>query len=81
MLHISSKIAHLEALQGDLKKAELGFQWVLEKINEQVSRLTEEAATDLHELAGITKDWYVHSQIANRNNICFFNVHAVTLNC
>lgn len=57
MLHISSKVAHLEALQGDLKKAELGFLWVLEKINEQLGRLTEEAAIDLQELAGITKDW------------------------
>lgn len=57
MLHISSKIAHLEALQGDLKKAEIGFLWVLEKINEQIRSLTEETATDLQELAGITKDW------------------------
>lgn len=57
MLHISSKIAHLKALQGDLKKAEFGFLWVLEKINEQVILLSEEAATDLQELAGITKDW------------------------
>lgn len=57
MLHISSKIAHLEALQGNLKKAEIGFLWVLEKINEQIRSLTEETATDLQELAGITKDW------------------------
>lgn len=57
MLHISSKIAHLGALQGDLKKAEIGFLWVLEKINEQVSRVAEDAAADLQELAGITKDW------------------------
>lgn len=57
MLHISSKIAHLESLQGDLKKAEIGFLWVLEKIAEQLSQIKDEATTDLEELAGITKDW------------------------
>lgn len=55
MLHISSKIAHMETLQGNFEKAEQGFQWTLSQIEKQIERLKNDS--DLLELYGLTKDW------------------------
>lgn len=57
MLHISSKISHMEALQGNFEKAKQGFLWTLDMIEKQTERLKNDA--DLIELFGLTKDWYV----------------------
>lgn len=57
MLHISSKIAHMETLQGNFEKAEQGFKWTLNHIEKQAERLQNDP--DLLELYWLTKDWQV----------------------
>lgn len=52
MLHISSKVAHIAYLNGDIDKAMLGFDFVLEKIQSR-DYLKEE---NYHELFGIVKN-------------------------
>ncbi|XP_058453801.1 tetratricopeptide repeat protein 19 homolog, mitochondrial [Malaya genurostris] len=56
MLHISSKIAHLEQLQGHLDKAVQGFEWTISKLEENIKRVGEDK--EIRELWGITKNWY-----------------------
>ena len=56
MLHISSKIAHIEALKGNYEKAKQGFLWTLGHITNQLKMLPNDE--NLLELSGITKDWY-----------------------
>lgn len=57
MLHISSKIAHMQTLQGALDRAKQGFEWTLSEIEKQTERLRTD--NDLQELLGLTKDWWV----------------------
>lgn len=56
MLSISSKIAHMAQLQGDLEKALNGFKWTLQKVEEKLKEIEED--DDLLELWGLTKNWY-----------------------
>ncbi|XP_053695787.1 tetratricopeptide repeat protein 19 homolog, mitochondrial [Sabethes cyaneus] len=56
MLHISSKVAHLSQLQGQLDKAVQGFEWTLAKLEEKLKLVGED--TEIRELWGITKNWY-----------------------
>uniref|UniRef100_A0A1B0GGU5 Putative tetratricopeptide repeat protein 19 n=1 Tax=Lutzomyia longipalpis TaxID=7200 RepID=A0A1B0GGU5_LUTLO len=59
MLHISSKIAHMAGLQGNLEKARQGFDWTLQKLEEKLRvPNVEEDLRDLRELWGMTKNWY-----------------------
>lgn len=55
ILHISSKIAHMAQLQGELEKALQGFTWTLKKIEENIKKMPEDK--DIQELFGLTKNW------------------------
>lgn len=55
MLHINSKISHMAAVQGNLEKALLGFQWTMDKLESK--RKVQPEDQDLLELWGLTKDW------------------------
>jgi tetratricopeptide repeat protein 19, mitochondrial len=52
LLHISSKVAHIAFLQGQMDKALLGYEYVLEKIQKR-DFLNQE---NYHELYGIVKN-------------------------
>ncbi|XP_055371167.1 tetratricopeptide repeat protein 19 homolog, mitochondrial [Condylostylus longicornis] len=56
ILHISSKIAHMSQLKGQLEKAKQGFIWTIEKIEQKLKSLPND--NDLLELYGLTKNWY-----------------------
>ncbi|XP_058820585.1 tetratricopeptide repeat protein 19 homolog, mitochondrial [Topomyia yanbarensis] len=56
MLHISSKVAHLEQLQGHLDKAAQGFEWTISKLEENLKRMGDDK--EVRELWGLTKNWY-----------------------
>lgn len=63
MLHMSSKIAQMESLQGNLATAEIGFKWVLDKLQQQLQLLRSaiddaELRASLQELHGLTQDCY-----------------------
>lgn len=56
ILHISSKIAHMSQLQGDLEKSFQGFTWTLERLSKLVQSIPDD--NDVLELYGLTKNWY-----------------------
>ncbi|TDG43895.1 hypothetical protein AWZ03_009701 [Drosophila navojoa] len=56
ILHISSKIAHMSQLQGDLVKSFQGFQWTLQRLAKLVKEMPENS--DVLELYGLTKNWF-----------------------
>lgn len=56
MLHISSKIAHMAHLQGNIDKALEGFNWCLDKINEKLKASSVDER-ELKELLGMTTNW------------------------
>lgn len=56
ILHISSKIAHMSQLQGELEKSFQGFTWTLHRLGKLVESMPED--TDILELYGLTKNWY-----------------------
>uniref|UniRef100_A0A1A9WWC8 MalT-like TPR region domain-containing protein n=1 Tax=Glossina brevipalpis TaxID=37001 RepID=A0A1A9WWC8_9MUSC len=56
ILHISSKLANMAQLQGHFDKAKLGFNWVLEKVEEWLRRVPDDV--DAQELWGLTKNWF-----------------------
>ncbi|XP_034667806.1 tetratricopeptide repeat protein 19 homolog, mitochondrial isoform X2 [Drosophila subobscura] len=56
ILHISSKIAHMSQLQGDLEKSYQGFIWTLQQLAKLVEKMPEDK--DVQELYGLTKNWY-----------------------
>lgn len=56
ILHISSKIAHMAQLQGDLEKAHQGFVWTLQRLTKLVKAMPQDK--DLQELCGLTKNWF-----------------------
>lgn len=56
ILHISSKIAHMSQLQGELEKSFQGFTWTLDRLAKLVKSTPED--TDILELYGLTKNWY-----------------------
>lgn len=55
ILHISSKIAHMAHLQNNFDKANQGFIWTLQKIEEKLKKVQNDP--DLVELWGLTKNW------------------------
>lgn len=56
ILHISSKIAHMAQLQGDLEKSFQGFTWTLQQLAKLLEKIPEDK--DIQELYGLTKNWY-----------------------
>ncbi|XP_077285986.1 tetratricopeptide repeat domain 19 isoform X2 [Arctopsyche grandis] len=54
-IHISLKLAHICHLQGDLEKAEIGFQWSLNHLENE-----SKVSKDVVLLRGLAKDWYGH---------------------
>ncbi|XP_022234767.1 tetratricopeptide repeat protein 19 homolog, mitochondrial isoform X2 [Drosophila obscura] len=56
ILHISSKIAHMSQLQGDLEKSYQGFSWTLQQLAKLIEKMPEDK--DVQELYGLTKNWY-----------------------
>ncbi|KAL7740953.1 hypothetical protein ACLKA6_014105 [Drosophila palustris] len=56
ILHISSKIAHMSQLQGELEKSFQGFTWTLDRLGKLVKSMPED--TDILELYGLTKNWF-----------------------
>ncbi|XP_045470508.1 tetratricopeptide repeat protein 19 homolog, mitochondrial [Harmonia axyridis] len=53
VIHISLKLARIAQLKAEMEKAELGYQWCLEKIKEQkIDNL------DAQVLSGVIQDWY-----------------------
>lgn len=60
MLHISSKVAHIAYLDGDMSKALIGYEYVLEKIQAR-DYLNEQ---NYHELFGIVKNLIGQSYVA-----------------
>ncbi|SPP86213.1 tetratricopeptide repeat protein 19 homolog, mitochondrial isoform X1 [Drosophila guanche] len=56
ILHISSKIAHMSQLQGDLEKSSQGFIWTLQQLAKLVEKMPEDK--DVQELYGLTKNWF-----------------------
>lgn len=80
MLHISSKIAHMQTLQGALDRAKQGFEWTLSEIEKQTERLRTD--NDLQELLGLTKDWWVTHKYTFYQFLPFkYNRFVVMLNC
>lgn len=73
MLHISSKIAHMAKLQGNLEKAAQGFKWTLDKLEAKLKTVKDDP--DLLELWGLTKNWYGQLLLENKHfneaKICF----------
>lgn len=55
VLHISSKLAHIAELKGEIEKAKLGFNWTLAKIEECRKRMPDDM--DVKELWGLTTNW------------------------
>ncbi|XP_017854427.2 tetratricopeptide repeat protein 19 homolog, mitochondrial isoform X2 [Drosophila busckii] len=56
ILHISSKIAHMSQMQGELEKSLQGFTWTMQKLAKLVEKMPEDK--DILELYGLTKNWY-----------------------
>lgn len=56
ILHISSKIAHMSQLQGDLEKSFQGFTWTLQRLTKLIGSMPDD--NDVLELYGLTKNWY-----------------------
>ncbi|KAH8395709.1 hypothetical protein KR222_010266, partial [Zaprionus bogoriensis] len=56
ILHISSKIAHMSQLQGELEKSFQGFTWTLQRLAKLVASMPED--NDVLELYGLTKNWF-----------------------
>ncbi|XP_017097850.2 tetratricopeptide repeat protein 19 homolog, mitochondrial isoform X1 [Drosophila bipectinata] len=56
ILHISSKIAHMAQLQGDLEKSFQGFTWTLQQLAKLLEKIPEDK--DVQELYGLTKNWF-----------------------
>ncbi|XP_023305603.2 tetratricopeptide repeat protein 19 homolog, mitochondrial [Lucilia cuprina] len=56
ILHISSKLAHIAQLQGDIEKAKTGFVWTLSKIEECRKKMPDDI--DVKELWGLTTNWF-----------------------
>ncbi|XP_017069974.2 tetratricopeptide repeat protein 19 homolog, mitochondrial isoform X1 [Drosophila eugracilis] len=56
ILHISSKIAHMSQLQGDLEKSFQGFTWTLQQLAKLLEKMPEDK--DILELYGLTKNWF-----------------------
>lgn len=56
ILHISSKIAHMSQLQGDLEKSFQGFTWTLQRLTKLIESMPDD--NDVLELYGLTKNWY-----------------------
>ncbi|XP_039228533.1 tetratricopeptide repeat protein 19 homolog, mitochondrial isoform X3 [Drosophila yakuba] len=56
ILHISSKIAHMSQLQGDLEKSFQGFTWTLQQLAKLLEKMPDDK--DILELYGLTKNWY-----------------------
>ncbi|KAI8124867.1 mitochondrial, Tetratricopeptide repeat protein 19 like protein [Lucilia cuprina] len=56
ILHISSKLAHIAQLQGDIEKAKTGFVWTLSKIEECRKKMPDDI--DVKELWGLTTNCY-----------------------
>ncbi|XP_065355718.1 tetratricopeptide repeat protein 19 homolog, mitochondrial isoform X2 [Calliphora vicina] len=56
ILHISSKLAHIAQLQGDIEKAKTGFIWTLGKIEECKNNMPDDI--DVKELWALTTNWF-----------------------
>ncbi|XP_017022552.1 tetratricopeptide repeat protein 19 homolog, mitochondrial isoform X1 [Drosophila kikkawai] len=56
ILHISSKIAHMSQLQGDLEKSFQGFTWTLQQLAKLLEKMPDDK--DIQELYGLTKNWF-----------------------
>ncbi|XP_032592606.1 tetratricopeptide repeat protein 19 homolog, mitochondrial isoform X1 [Drosophila grimshawi] len=56
ILHISSKIAHMSQLQGELEKSFQGFTWTLQRLAKLVKEMPKD--NDILELYGLTKNWF-----------------------
>ncbi|XP_016945390.3 tetratricopeptide repeat protein 19 homolog, mitochondrial isoform X1 [Drosophila suzukii] len=56
ILHISSKIAHMSQLQGDLEKSFQGFTWTLQQLAKLLEKMPDDK--DILELYGLTKNWF-----------------------
>ncbi|EDW63694.1 tetratricopeptide repeat protein 19 homolog, mitochondrial isoform X1 [Drosophila virilis] len=56
ILHISSKIAHMSQLQGELEKSFQGFTWTLQRLAKLVQEMPQDS--DILELYGLTKNWF-----------------------
>lgn len=55
ILHLSAKIARIASKQGNVKKAEQGFSWVIDGILKR--HKNEPSNNDLYELLGLVRDW------------------------
>lgn len=64
ILHISTKIAHIAYLKNDLKKAMLGFEYVLEKI-EKKDYLNDD---NMYELYGLVKNFLGQAYISQKQH-------------
>lgn len=59
MLAISSKMAYMAEMRGQLDKARQGFEWTLKKLEDKLK--VEADNMDLLELWGMTKNWYAQT--------------------
>lgn len=65
VLHISSKVAHIAQLEGQIDKALQGFNWTLLKLEEKLKQLPTDE--EIRELWGLTKNWYGQTLMENQN--------------
>ncbi|KAM7354543.1 tetratricopeptide repeat domain 19 isoform 2-T3 [Cochliomyia hominivorax] len=63
ILHISSKLAHIADLQGDLEKAKSGFIWTLGKLEECL----KSDDVELKELWALTTNWFGQLLMKEKN--------------
>ncbi|XP_044751508.1 tetratricopeptide repeat protein 19 homolog, mitochondrial-like [Coccinella septempunctata] len=63
VIHISLKLARIAQLRADLEKAELGYEWCLEKIKNQRN---DDLDTEI--LSGVIQDWYAQFLLDKGDN-------------
>lgn len=80
IIHMSSKIAQMAAVQNNMEKAFTGFEWVLKKIESNTAFRQD---SELFELWGLTKNWYAQALMqANRfqeAKLAFLDAYGVFL--
>lgn len=63
MIHISLKLARIYHLKAEEEKAELGYKWCLEKIQNKIND-----SLDAKGLYGVIQDWYAQ-YLLDRGNV------------
>lgn len=79
ILHISLKLAHMAHIQGNLDKAQQGFEWTITKIEKNIKNRPDDK--DMQELWGLAHNWYAEYLMDKKKYIeakkCFLNAYGI----